>query len=179
MTDYLALGVILVCAPVGLLLLHAVVSRGLRRFGNTSVPPQFVVLCTAVAGNIPVLYVAWEAVLKNYLGQPLDVLCGLMYVVLTYNCCCYLYFGILNLSETSLHVNILIRLLIEDGMAEQELSRLYGVKEMISARIERMIALGQLKEKDDRYFLGNGTLVLIGRLINIWRRILSLPLSPS
>jgi hypothetical protein len=178
MTGNLALAGILVCAPVGLFVVNAIVSRALRYCGKASVPPQFVSLCTALAGNLPVLYFAWGAALKNLAGHPLDLFCGLAYVVLTYNCCCYLYFCILNLSETSLHVNILMRLLISGGTRQEELAGIYGVKDMIGARIDRMIALGQLKEQDGRYVTGNRTLVLIGRVVNIWRRILSLPLSP-
>ena len=178
MTGYLALGGILVGAPVGLFLLHAIVSRGLRYLGKSAVPPQVVMLCTALAGNVPVLYLAWEAVLKNLAGDPLEILCGLAYVLLTYNCCCYLYFTILNLSETSLHVNILMRLLVGGGTRQEELASMYGVKDMISARIDRMIALGQLREKDGFYIPGNRTLLVIGRVVNVWRRILRMPLSP-
>jgi hypothetical protein len=179
MTSYLALGGILICAPIGLFLSHAIVSRALRLLGKTSVPPQFVMLCTAMAGNVPVVYLAWTTVLKNLSGGLLEVLCGLAYVLLTYNCSCYVYFCILNLSETSLHVNILMRLLIGGGTPAEELKSIYGVKDMIGARIDRMIALGQLQEKDDRYVTGNRTLVLIGRVINLWRRILAMPLSPQ
>jgi len=179
MTSYLALGGIVVCAPLGLFLAHAIVSRALRISGKTSVPPQFVMLCTGIAGNVPVVYLAWVAVLRDFAHSLPEVLCGLAYVLLTYNCCCYLYFCVLNLSETSLHVNILLRLLTGGGMPPEELKSIYGVKDMIGARIDRMIALGQLLKKNERYLLGNRTLVLIGRVINLWRRILRMPLSPQ
>jgi hypothetical protein len=39
--------------------------------------------------------------------------------------------------------------------------------------------LGQLEEKGGRYFLCNKSLIVVGRTINIWRRILGLPLSPG
>jgi hypothetical protein len=78
-----------------------------------------------------------------------------------------------------LHVNILMRLLVGGEMRPEELARIYGVKDMISARIDRMIALGQLEEKGGRYFLCNKSLIVVGRTINIWRRILGLPLSPG
>jgi hypothetical protein len=179
MTSSAALAAILVCAPVGLLILHAVVSWILRYCGYGSVAPQLVTVCAAAGGNVPVVYLAWEAALKNVAGNPVEILCGLAYVLLTYNACCYGYFCLLNLTETSLHVNILTRLLIGGGMRPEELARLYGVKDMINSRIDRMIALGQLQEKEGRYVAGNGTVVLLGRVLNVWRRVLGLPLSPE
>jgi hypothetical protein len=179
MTGYLGLGGILLAAPFGLCIAHAIVSRVVRYCGDKSVPPQTVALGTIVAGNIPVAWIAWEAFLKTLSGNLPEVLSGFTYVLATYNACSFCYLNALNMSETSLHVNILMRLLIEDGMPLDELSRIYGVKDMINARIDRMIVMGQLEEKDQRYFTGNRTLVLIGRVINVWRRILSLPLSPS
>ncbi len=179
MKNSTALAAILTGAPVGLFVAHAVVSRILRYCGYGSVPPQVVGLATAAAGNLPVVFLAWEAALKSSAGNSIDAFYGIAYVLLTYNACCYGYFCVLNLSETSLHVNILMRLLTGGGTRPEQLAHMYGVEEMISARIDRMIALGQLQEKGGRYFLGNGTLVLVGRVINLWRRILRLPLAPG
>jgi hypothetical protein len=177
--DSMAMAAIVIGAPVGLFVLHAALSRIVRFCGYGSVAPQIVAVGAAGIGNIPVAYLAWTVVLKNIAGGPMEVLCGYTYVLLTYNACCYGYFNILNLSETSLHVNILMRLLVGGGTRPEELARIYGVDEMISSRIDRMIALGQLKEKDGRYILGNRTLVLVGGVINAWRRLLGLPLSPE
>ena len=179
MTGYPALAMILIGAPVGVCIVHAIASRTIRYFGYGSVPPQSFALFTSILGNVPVLYLAWEAVPNGLLGNPLEIICGLAYVLVTYNTSCFLYFNLVNLTETSLHVNILMRLLVGGGTRPEELSRIYGVKDMISARIDRMIALGQLREKDERYFLCNSTLVIIGRAVNTWRKILGLPLSPG
>jgi hypothetical protein len=179
MNGSVALAAILISAPVGLFLLHALVSRIVRYCGYRSAAPQIVAACTAGLGNVPVVYLAWEMALKNVAANPLEVICGLAYVLLTYNACCFGYLCFLNLSETSLHVNILMRLLVGGGMPPEELARIYGVEEMIGARIDRMVAMGQLTQQEDRYFLGNRTLVLVGRVLNTCRRILGLPLSPE
>jgi hypothetical protein len=159
--------------------LHAALSRAVRYFGHASAPPQTVALGAIVVGNIPVAYLAWHFALKNLAGNLPELLSGFVYVLLTYNACCFCYLNALNVTETSLHVNILMRLLVGGEMRPEELARIYGVKDMISARIDRMIALGQLEEKGGRYFLCNKSLIVVGRTINIWRRILGLPLSPG
>jgi hypothetical protein len=176
---YLALAAIVVCAPIGLFLAHAAASRIARWFGHSAIAPQTVAALTVMVGNIPVAYVTWAAVLKHLEAGVIEVLCGLAYVLLTYNACAFCYLNALNVTETSLHVNILMRIFASGGMALDELTRIYGVRDMISARVHRMIALGQLTEKDGRYFLNNKSLVLVGRVINVWRVILGLPLSPE
>jgi hypothetical protein len=179
MAPALVLAAILIGALVSLVMLHAIVSRAVRLLGYESIPPQTVALGTILVGNTFAAYLAWEVVLSNLGGNVLEILCGFIYVLLTYNAYCFCYFNTLNLSETSLHVNILMRLLVRNGMPTEELKSIYGVKDMISARIDRMVALGQLKEKDGRFFLRNDALVIIGRAINTWRKILGLPLSPG
>ena len=178
MTGYVALAVLLLCAPLGLFLAHAIASRLARACGFGSVPPQTVMLCTGMAGNLPVVYLAWELALKNIQG-PVEILCGVAYVLLTYNGVCFCYFCVLNVSETSLHVNILMRILTGGPARPEHLSQLYSVEHMINARIDRMIALGQLQQKGERYVGRDRTLLLMGRVYHIWRRVLGLPLSPE
>jgi hypothetical protein len=129
-----------------------------------------------MASNIPVMYLAWKLVLQSF---PLvDMLGGAAYVLLTYNACCFCYFWLLNVTETSLHVNILMRLLAGGGASPQELASRYSVQDMIDARIERMQSLGQLEERDGRYFLGDRTFLYVGSVYDRWRKILGMPLNP-
>jgi hypothetical protein len=175
MTGYVAF--FLAGALLGLFLVHAVVSRLGRHFGYGTVAPQTIALCTILASNVPVLYLAWNMVLQTL--QLPDRLCGVLYVLLTYNALCFGYFCILNVTETSLHINILMRMLAEDGTRPEDVRRQYSVKDMINARIERMKTLSQIEERAGRYYLRNHAFLVIERLYDIWRRILGLPLSPA
>lgn len=180
MSGYLWLGILLIVSPFGICMAQAIVSRGLRGIGFQSIPPQFVALITIAIGNVPVLWLAWEWAPRDLSAAALDLVCGACYILLTYNALAFCYFNVLNASETSLHVHILMTLLIEGSIPSKELTERYNAHHMISARIERMIAFGQLRELDGRFVLsGQAHLVTIGRLINLWRKILGLPLSPQ
>jgi hypothetical protein len=179
MPDALVLALIVILAPVGLFVLHAIVSRLVRYGAHGSVAAQTVTVGSIALGNLPLAFVTWELVLKHSTGGLFDALCGFAYVLATYNACCFCYLNVLNVSETSLHVNILMRLLTGGGMKLDDLGKIYGVREMINARIDRMTSLGQLLERDGRYYLNNTTLVRVGRVINAWRRVLRLPLTPE
>jgi hypothetical protein len=179
MNNYLNLAIIVIAAPVFLLLAHALASRIARAAGYGAGAPQKVAALTALAGNVPVALAAWAAVFSRLDGGWIEILCGFGYVLGTYNACCFCYLNAFNVTETSLHVNILMRIFTSNGMPLEELARIYGVQEMIAARVHRMIALGQLTESGGRYFLNNSSLVMVGRVINTWRRVLGLPLTPQ
>jgi hypothetical protein len=177
MAGYAALALLLAGALLGLHLVHAVVSRLARYCGHGTVAPQTIALCTILASNIPVLYLAWRMVLET-LPLP-DQLCGAIYVLLTYNALCFGYFWILNVTETSLHINILMRMWAEGGTPPEDLRTRYSVKDMINARVERMKALNQIEERAGRYYLRNSMFLVIERVYDVWRRVLGMPLSPG
>jgi hypothetical protein len=179
MNGFRALGAVSVSAPVGICVAHAVLSRVIRYWGRRSFPPQFVALGAAAIVLIAVTWVSWSTALRYVCESRLDVFCGITYVLLTYGGFSWCYFNVLNASETSLHVHIMTSLLIEGGVSAKELSRKYSAKDMIESRIERMIALGQLMERDGCFVLRSRTLVVVGRVINGWRKILRLRLSPG
>jgi hypothetical protein len=176
-TSYLGLAALVVIGLLVLFVAHAIACRAARYTRYAAAPPQTIALDTIAASNIPMVYAAWSVFLKTL--PWLDLWCGIMYVLATYNACCFGYFCLLNVTETSLHVNILMRLWAEGGTRPEDLARRYSVKHMIEVRIERMIGLGQLAEREGRYFLRNRTFLMIERVYDTWRRILGLPLNPS
>jgi hypothetical protein len=129
---------------------------------------------------VPVAWLSWVIAFEKSSSGELGVFCGICYVLLTYNALAFCYLNFLNASETSLHVHILMTLLLEGSIPFDDLTKRYGAREMIGARIERMIAFGQIKEVDGFFVLtGRAHLVTVGKLINQWRRVLRLPLSPE
>ena len=129
-------------------------------------------------GNVPVIWLAWRFCLAPSASSPLDIACGVVYVLLTYNGFGFCYFHFFNATETSLHIHIVMEIFKKGALPSAQLTKTYNAKEMINARIDRMIALGQLENRGGRYFLSNRSLLLIGTIFDIWRKVLALPLSP-
>lgn len=173
----LILLLLLLASPLGIFLLQAALSRMLRLL-RLSVAPQLLALGIVGIGNIPIIWLAWKWVFAGLAGDWLSIACGLILVIGTYHGLSFCYFNLLNLSETSLHVHILMELLLSGSAPAIDLEARYGVKEMMEVRVERMITLGQLRHHGDRFVANNRTLLIVGRLIHFWRRVLKLPLSP-
>lgn len=173
-----ALLLLLLGSTLGICIVHAVLTRVLRFIGR-SIAPQLVVLTAILLGNIPIVWLAFNLVFREFAGNFSDIACGITYVVLTYNALGFCYFCVLNLSEGSLHVHILMDLLLSGRMQKDELDARYDVNTMINARVERMIALGQLRGQNGLFVVNNRGLLTVGRVLHIWRKLLKLPLSPT
>jgi hypothetical protein len=173
----LALLLLLLGSPLGICIIHAVLTRVIRFLGH-SIAPQLVVLGTVLLGNIPMVWMAWSLAIPEFAGNLYGMSWCVAYVVLTYNALGFCYFCVLNVSETSLHVHILMHLLLSGRMRRDELAARYDVSTMISARVERMIALGQLRSRGGFFVVNNRGLLTVGRILHIWRKLLKLPLSP-
>src|SRR3954468_19837483 len=106
----------MIAAPIGICLANAVACRVLRIIGFDAAPPQFVTLGAAAIGIVPVLWLSWNLALRETCVGPMSVFCGITYVLLTYGGFSFCYFQVLNASETSLHVHIMMKLLIEGGI---------------------------------------------------------------
>jgi len=170
---------LLLVSPLAVCITNAVLTRLFRIIGRRSVAPQLVVIGTVLFGNLPMLWLAWKLALQQLAPDVQAVFSGVVLVVLTYNGLGFCYFCLLNLSETSLHVHILMDLLLSGSMQAEELAVRYGVSEMINTRIERMIALGQLRNQNGFFVVNNRGLLAIGLVVQMWRKLLRLPLSPT
>jgi hypothetical protein len=174
----LTLLLLLLASPLAVCIIQAALAR-LIRMADFRVAPQLLVLTTILLGNVPMVWLTWKLVLRGLPGDWSAVACGVALVLLTYNALGFCYFNLLNLSETSLHVHILMDLLLSGPMPANELAVRYGVSEMMETRIKRMIALGQLRDQGGYFVVNNRGLLAVGRVIHFWRKVLSLPLSPT
>ncbi len=176
---YFVIFVLLVFSPVAIWIGHAALFRLIRHLGFQSVPPQMIALGTVAIGNGPIILASWLAALRRLDDSPWELVCGIAYVVLTYNMLGFCYLSVLNASETSLHVHILMMLWNEGRITSAQLTQKYSAQEMISVRVDRMISLGQLKKNKEHYVLASRALILVGRGLTAWRRVLGLPLNPG
>jgi len=176
---YLLLFLILALSPVGIYLLQAILTRVLAFIGCRAVPPQLLSFGAVMLGNVPVLWLAWVSGVRPLAGTISDMASGIVYVLLTYQAIGFCYFHLLNATETSLSIHILMEMLSEGSISVEKLRRNYSPKEIIEARIDRMVSLGQMEERNGRFVLGNRTILWSGKMIDLWRMILGLPLNPE
>lgn len=167
--NYVRIAILPFGAVAVMCIIHAILTRVLR---PVRLAPQVIGLGSLLAANAAL---AGAGIGFGWAQGPW----GLIYVLLVYNSAALCYLLVLNVSETSLHVHIIMELLLAGKLAAAELSKRYNAKHMIDARIDRMIALGQLTERNGRYVLRSRSLVVVGGIINMLRRLLSLPLSPG
>jgi hypothetical protein len=179
MNRYLALALLLAGAPLGIYLCHAAMSRLQTICLRVHVPLQFMAVGTILAGNLPILWLARVVALNQLCSTPAEMFWGGCYVLLTYNALGFCYLCCVNLSDTSLHVHVLMTILMSGSIPSDELSERYSVRHILDVRIERMIQWGQITEKNGYFVLTGGrVLTAIGRLLQAWRKVLSLDSRP-
>jgi len=92
---------------------------------------------------------------------------GYLFVrVITYAGLGYCYFHFINLGETARRIRILRELYqAENGLSVEEIIKRYNAETIIEKRIARLIGNRQIECRDGKYYIRNGTMVGISRLI--------------
>jgi hypothetical protein len=174
----LALLLILIFSPLGVFLLHIVIHRATRWLKLTW-SGQATALISILLGNLPVLSLAWYFTLSQWVENPLSLVSGLVYILIVHNVLGILYFDAFNISETSLHMHILLEIAWAGKLSQKTLQERYSAENMIRTRLERMIALGQIQVKNERYYLIDRSVLRLSKLFTLWRTILGLPTEPE
>jgi len=97
-----------------------------------------------------------------------------IFAFMVFNGIAYAYFHIFNMSETARRIRMLlqIRRAGPAGLRVQELERQYSQKDMIEARLDRLVRMNQLSlGPDGRYRVTGKTLLVAGRIMSLWRRL--------
>jgi hypothetical protein len=107
-------------------------------------------------------------------GRWSDGLALLVLNALTYGALGYGYFHFINLGETARRVRLL-RELIEAGgaLTEEEVLRRYNGRDILEARLGRLLRAGQVVERGGRFRLGHPTVLRMARGL-VWGKILIL-----
>lgn len=94
------------------------------------------------------------------------VAAGLLTNIIIYAALGYCYFHFVNLGETARRIRVLRELHeAEDGLTLTDLLARYGADQIVSARLARLLASGQIVLRDGRYFIGRRTVLLMARSI--------------
>lgn len=88
--------------------------------------------------------------------------------LLTYLSLAYFYvFGFFNLGESARRIRLLIELQAagERGLTLEQILRAYNARMIIDARLQRLLASGQIVERDGRYTVGTPVMLSLAKLL--------------
>lgn len=94
------------------------------------------------------------------------------YLFAVYLLMAYVYFHVFNMSETARRIRILAHGHREGKVVKEELTQNYTRKEMVEIRIARLLALGEITRRGDRYASRGNLLLLPARAVFGFRRLL-------
>lgn len=98
----------------------------------------------------------------------------LIFVFLVFNGVAYAYFHFFNMSETARRIRMLlqVRAAGPGGLPVRDLERAYSQRDMIEARLDRLVKMRQLTlEQDGRYRVAGHVLLWAGSVMSWWRRL--------
>jgi len=105
------------------------------------------------AGLAPVVYFSGLTA-----RLPADILC--------YGALGYCYFHFINLGETARRIRLVRELYTSpEGLSETEILRRYNSRDILTARMARLLGNGQLILRDGRYFTGKPAVLLMAKTI--------------
>ncbi len=92
--------------------------------------------------------------------------------LLTYAALSYCYFHFVNLGETARRVRLL-RELIEAGgsLTERDILCRYNARDMLHARLNRLLCNRQVVERSGRYVVGRPTVLVMSRAVLFMKRL--------
>lgn len=117
------------------------------------------------AGFLCVLIIEYYVFIKHPISI-IDLIALFIVNILTYLSLGYCYFHFINLGETARRIRIL-RELSESrkGLSPEEIMGRYNAKIIVEQRIDRLLSNNQIVLKNNRYYIGNYTMLLIAKII--------------
>jgi hypothetical protein len=142
--------------------IHPLLQRALRR-----TPPQRVAILACASGAAALGFAT------SAKGAPAH-----LYEASVYTCIAYAYFHLFNMSETARRVRILLEVDAQGDIDETALHETYSDAEVVDKRLKRMVDMGSLELRADRYFVRGHTLHFAARVLDAWRLVLGYPGGP-
>ena len=123
-------------------------------------------------GLVVVIGVDWVWVRQEGLALmefiPVSLANVLIYGALGYTC-----FHFVNMGETARRIRIILELDDSpEGLTSAEILNLYNAKSIVDVRINRLIQNKQVVVKNDRYFIGNPTMLMMAKGIGFMKWLL-------
>lgn len=169
-------------SPVIILLLHIILSR-LALFFRTKRPPQFICVMAVLFGNlfflILLLFLCFIAPGASDTVPAAVTVPSILYAFIVYNLMGYTYFHIYNMSETARRVRILYDINSKGRLKKADIEKFYHKGDMVAMRVERLLGLKQIKQKNGAYVLDARLLYYAALLLAFWSRLIGLSILPE
>ncbi|MBI4860939.1 MAG: hypothetical protein HY815_11880 [Candidatus Riflebacteria bacterium] len=133
---------------------------------------QAMALAAVLVGNGPALLLAVAALPAAPDRTVTGTAAVLIYAAVVHNLLGYATFHLVNMSETARRIRILEELRVQRTVSVEELGSRYGSRQMLSSRIDRLVALGQISRQGDRLVSTGRVLAIAAGAVAWWRRIL-------
>ncbi len=161
---------LLLLSPLLLFALHAVFSRAALA-SEAKISSPVVAMASIVAGFAATLGLAWFLCL-GHLDDDAQRVFGLLYASIVYGCFSYAYLHLFLMGETARRLHILYELKVHGPFGRDEITARYGAKDMLGARMERLVGMGQLRREGNRYVLQKLFLVRASKLLMAWGKVI-------
>ncbi len=167
----LKLTVALVLAVPLFFIIHIIISWTFR-FAKIKITPLVGNLLSIIIGSISIIIYGVLLLGSKLWETPLEALAYFIFVFLTLTGFAYMDFATFAISEVSLHIHSMLIILIFKKLSIDAIKIQYNKSHMLKERLERLIDIRQIREKDNHYYL-NGRLLLYGsRIFDIWKILL-------
>lgn len=157
---------LLIFSQAFLLLIHIASIRILIK-KKINFSPLLVAVKCALFGNIPLILTALFFLIGRR-TEVYEIINTILYILIIYNALGYSYCHTFNMSETARRIRTLYELNLAGRLRYNELPDKYGVKNMLDARLERLINMGQVSKHNGHFMLKSFLLYRIGMVILNW-----------
>ena len=151
---------ILASAPLQIFIIHMVASRCLRQ-----IPPQLMAIGCAIVGQAPMGFALWVFIFLCYPMTFAELFVTGLYAFIIYYALAYAYFHLFNMGETARRIKILYEIDRAGSLSKEAIPLNYGISEMLSVRLKRLIAMKQVGCKGNCYILTWRCLYLVAWLV--------------
>lgn len=152
-------------------LIHLIMVRYLGLFRDKPLRQKGAII-SCLLGYLPIgfLFSLWAYYHRWYPGAGLAW--SGFFIFSVYTLLAYVYFHIFNMSETARRIRILAESRQRGKVTRTEIVREYTCERMVKIRLDRLVALRELRLKNGRYTMGRGRLLFPARIVFGFRRIL-------
>ena len=166
--------ILLFCSPILVFGLQMLFSRIFAIYRPNTSNHIIFTICVLV-GYIPMGISIWEVFLK-YLATPIELVTAGIHALIIYNALSYSYFHIFNMSETARRIRILNEIDKAKQLKASDVAFIYNADDMLKVRLERLMAMHQIKKIGDRYLLDQNLLYIVAKIVADCRNLLGFSL---
>lgn len=163
---------LLAVSPFIIMAIHTIILRIFkRRNGGSS--QQVIALSSVFWGYVPMGILIWFFGLRFFTGTAMDWMLIIIYCFMIYNFFGYVYLHFFNMSETARRIRILFEIIeSKTPITIENILNKRNNSDLISVRIGRLLAMGQIDLQDGNYVLKGSFLYFVARVIELWGYVL-------